>query len=162
MNIVENADLMPGSCYITGANDGPFIDTGYDIDDRPNIGRVYIAASTVSDMAGMLGGLAAADAQRLRDGIAARDARIHELEEAVKGLTSANEALVVAGYAPVKFDPVDDLLEKLHTAIDELPALEDLPDDDLIELVLDAGLELPSNASRDDMIAALHTAEVNQ
>lgn len=145
MILVETAELMPGSCYVTGRNDGPFIDTGYDIDDRPNVGRVYVAASAVSDMAGMLGGLAAEDAQRLREGIAARDVRIAELEEAVAGLASANESLVKAGYKPVMFDPVD-----------EPRTLEDLDDDSLLEMAVEAELELPSNASREDIISALN------
>lgn len=143
MMIVERAALAPGSCYVTGRSDGPLIDTGFDIDDRPNYGRVYLAASFISDAIGMLGGLGAADAQRLRDGIAQRDSRIAELEQALEGLTAANEALVKAGYSPKALAPVDDLSYEL------------LSDDDLIDAAVDAELELPANASRSDIIAAL-------
>lgn len=153
MMLVESPPLAPGSCYVTGRSEGPFIDTGYDIDDRPVHGRVYIATSFVSDAVGLIGGLGPHDAQRLREAVTHRDARIAELEEAINGLTRANEALVKAGYSPTAFAPVDDLAGG--------QALEDLDDDDLIELAVTAELELPSNSSREDIIAALTEWRVN-
>ncbi len=155
MLIVESAELMPGSCYVTGRNDGPFVDTGYDIDDRPNVGRVYIAASAVWDMVAMLGGCSAADAARYRDAIVQRDARIAELEAAVEGLVAANKALSDAGYKAPEFAPLDDLLEDERRSEGGGAVLEGLSDEDLIQLVLDAGLELPASADRQAMVDAI-------
>lgn len=153
MQVVDFTVLEPGACFITNRNDGPFIDTLLDIDDQPLHGRVYIAVSALSDMAGMVGFLNPEDSQRLKDGIVERDQRIAELEQALEGLTRANEALVVAGYNPTAFAPLEDLV----TPGD---GLEELGDDDLLQRVVSAELDLPPDATRDDMIVALREVPV--
>lgn len=169
MNIVDVADLLPGACYVTGRSDGPFVDTGYDVDDRPNVGRVYLAASFISDCQALLGGLGPEAAQQLRDGIAARDERIAQLEQAVEGLTAANEALFRGGYQPDPILPVDETAviepEPDPVTAEEVlasirAALEELDDDELLERALSVGATPVDGAA--DARAALIDAIVER
>lgn len=59
--VVEAPAHQPGVDYVTGTSEGPFIDTGRDITiGERKFGRIYLAESTIREMArelGMLGGL---------------------------------------------------------------------------------------------------------
>lgn len=166
MMLVETADLLPGACFVTNRSDGPFIDTGYDVDDRPNVGRVYLAASFIEDCQGLVGGLGQEGADLLRAGVRARDQRIFELEQQVAGLTAANEALFAGGYQPtvVEIAPVDGVEPYAPPApppptADDFAVLasayEAMSDNDLIDACIGRRIEVPGTAERGDLIAAL-------
>jgi hypothetical protein len=53
--IVDSPELPPGCCALTRTDIGPFIDTLQDFDDMPPFGRIYLARSTVSDLAQQFG-----------------------------------------------------------------------------------------------------------
>lgn len=98
MLITETPALPPGACLLTSTSEGPFVDTGIDYDDLPPLGRIYIAVSTIMDLAQLAGATPPEAAAR-------REAYVTELEEKlaqaltdIEGLKVANEQLVAAGY----------------------------------------------------------------
>lgn len=148
MQIVDHAPLAPGACYVTGRNDGPFLDTGLMIQDLTDYGQVYLAVSFLSDAIDVVGGLGPEAAEVLR-------ARIRELEEengrqsqAIEGLTAANEALVKAGYSPAATAP-----EPVTAGPD--PRYTGMSDEEVLDEVLRREIDVPPDASREQMIEAL-------
>lgn len=113
MQLVDAPGLPPGSCYLTGASEGPFIDTLVDIDEAPNQGRVYIAVTTIESMAQLIGCAPPVAWQRARVRLAEQAEQIASLEEQVRTLTASNASLLAAGYAPVEHDDDADLLSEV-------------------------------------------------
>lgn len=150
MDIVEQALLLPGACYVTGRSEGPFLDTGYMIDDLADVGRVYLSVSFLSDAIGQVGGLGPEAAAVLRDRNAELARENARLASAVEGLVDANEALVKAGYPVAATEP----------AVEPEPGFESYSDDQLLDAVLARpDLDLPDDASRAQMIDALEAAK---
>lgn len=123
MQITENAPLLPGACYITGRNDGPFLDTGLMIDDLAGIGRVYLAVSFLSDAIDIIGGLGPEGVAHLRAELTAAQERIAQLEAGMEGMVAANQALVKAGY-PVEKPPLLPAQTDAAESLAEVEALE--------------------------------------
>lgn len=96
--IVDHPELQPGCCLLTRTSDGPFIDTGIDIEDLDPIGRIYIATSTVSDLAQGLGYAPPVATARMREHLAQLEVQIADHSATIAGLTAANTALLAAGY----------------------------------------------------------------
>lgn len=96
MQIVDPPTLQPGYCLLTRTHKGPMVDTGVDIEADTPVGRVYVAESTVAQMAQMFGWLDPDEAVKLRA------ASIHYRSEAIAAheraetLLRANVALVQA------------------------------------------------------------------
>lgn len=107
--IVDHPELQPGCCLLTRTSDGPFIDTLIDIEDLDPIGRIYIATSTVSDLAQGLGYAPPVASERARARIAELEAQASDDAATIAGLTAANTALLAAGYtapdAPLSVPP---------------------------------------------------------
>jgi hypothetical protein len=80
---------------------GPFVDTGMDIDDLGTEGRIYLAFSTISDMAQSFGYAPPEAAKRAQRRIVELEAQVADLTAQVDALISANGALVAAGYTTV-------------------------------------------------------------
>lgn len=98
MLIVAAPHLDPGHCVLTKTSEGPFVDTGIDYDDLPPFGRVYLAVSTVMDLA-QLAGATPPEASRRREAyVTDLEARLDQALADIEGLRTANEALVAAGY----------------------------------------------------------------
>lgn len=149
MQVIEHAMLEPGACYITGRSEGPFVDTGLDIDDLAVHGRVYLAFSTVSDLCDVIGGLGPEGAQILKDRLAELEETVVRQDAAIEGLATANQALVAAGYSPAATAPepvADDASDPRYGGLD---------DDELLDAVLASGLDVAPDASREQMIEAL-------
>lgn len=107
--IVDHPELQPGCCLLSRTSDGPFVDTLIDIEDLNPIGRIYIATSTISDLAQELGYAPPVAAERARDRIAELEVLAADNAAAIAGLTAANTALLAAGYetpeAPLMVPP---------------------------------------------------------
>lgn len=149
MHVIDHAPLEPGACFITQRSEGPFVDTGLDIDDLAVHGRVYLAVSTVSDLCDVIGGLGPEAAQILRDRIAELEETVVRQDKAIEGLTLANQALVDAGYSPAATAPepvADDSTDPRYGGLD---------DDELLDAVLASGVDVAPDASREQMIEAL-------
>lgn len=101
MLITETPALPPGACLLTSTSEGPFVDTGIDYDDLPSHGRVYLAMSSVMDLA-QLGGAVPPDAASRREAyVADLEGRLREALTDIEGLKVANQQLVAAGYGRV-------------------------------------------------------------
>jgi hypothetical protein len=98
--IVDHPELPPGCCFLSRTSDGPFVDTGLDVDDLDPIGRIYLAESTIADLAQHLGFAPPVASARARDRIDELEKLLDEAESAVKALTDVNASLTAAGYVP--------------------------------------------------------------
>lgn len=117
ISVVGVAVMPPGACYLTGTSVGPFIDTGYQIDDLADQGRVYLAESTVVDLASALGYAPPVSWQRAQDEMRTLRAALSEAQELVHVLRATNESLVNAGFTPTDLPPARDpegVLEWVH------------------------------------------------
>jgi hypothetical protein len=100
--VVDHPEFLPGCCFLSRTSEGPFIDTGIDVEDLNPIGRVYLAESTVSNFAQELGYAPPEAWKRAKALIADLSDALAEAQSVVAGLTAANDALTAAGYtAPV-------------------------------------------------------------
>lgn len=97
---VEVPLLPPGCCFLSRTSDGPFIDTGLDVEDLDPIGRIYLAESTISDLAQHLGFAPPAASARARERITELEGQLAEAGTIIDGLTRAHESLTAAGYEP--------------------------------------------------------------
>ncbi|MGE4426047.1 MAG: hypothetical protein AB7G37_06325 [Solirubrobacteraceae bacterium] len=98
MFVVDSAQMLPGACYLTGNDRGPFIDTNRDVDGLA-FGRVYLSQGVVEDMGALFGMAPAAAVERLTAEMAAMAARAFELEQERDAYKAAVEALRRAGYS---------------------------------------------------------------
>lgn len=121
MLITEAPAFPPGSCFITGASDGPFIDTLVDVDDAPNQGRIYLAVSTVESMAQLIGCAPPAAWTRAREQLADQAAKIASLEDQLRALADSNRALLAAGYEQV--EPAAEPKPELEVPAGSVPAV---------------------------------------
>lgn len=129
VRIVEVPELEPGCCMLSRTSEGPFIDTGVDIEDLDPLGRIYLAESTISNIAQTLGFAPPVAAQRQRDRITELETQLAEALATVEGLIAANAALTAAGYtapeAPlvVPAGSEQDVLLWVGEPGDDLPAV---------------------------------------
>jgi hypothetical protein len=98
--IVDRPELPPGCCFLSRTSDGPFVDTGLDVEDLDPIGRIYLAESTISDLAQYLGFAPPVASARARDRIAELERLLGDADSLIDALTKANESLTAAGYTP--------------------------------------------------------------
>lgn len=75
--VVPTAQLAPGVCFISGDNNGPFIDTGISI---PRRGRVYLSLKAVGPFMRAAGWVPEAE---VHEALAAIDERIDGIESVV-------------------------------------------------------------------------------
>ena len=97
--VVDHPEFLPGCCFLSRTSEGPFIDTGIDVEDLNPIGRVYLAESTVSNFAQELGYAPPEAWKRAKVLITDLTDALAEAQSVVAGLTAANDALTAAGYA---------------------------------------------------------------
>lgn len=97
--VVEHPELLPGCDYLTQTASGPFVDTGLDIDDLANTGRVYLSFDTIYDLAQLLGCTPPEASKRGAAELERLAARCADLDRLVEGLRVANAALTAAGYS---------------------------------------------------------------
>lgn len=101
MLITPTPALSPGECLLTKTSEGPFVDTGIDYDDLPSHGRVYLAMSSIMDLA-QLGGAVPPEAAARREAyVADLEERLRDALTDIEGLKVANQQLVAAGYGRV-------------------------------------------------------------
>ena len=124
--IVTNPELPPGCCFLSLTSDGPFIDTGKDIEDLADIGRVYLAVSTISDYAQALGFVPPEAARRGLKRIEDLEAVVAELTQLNAGLQAANEALIAGGYQAAL--PVDESVYVPAASVEDVLAWVSAPD----------------------------------
>ena len=98
MIIVDAPALAPGACFLTRTSEGRMVDTFLDVDDLAPVGRIYLAETTVSDLAQMFGFTPPAASARLRDRLSALETQIVDMRAALNAQTAANGALVHAGW----------------------------------------------------------------
>lgn len=90
--VIDKPELPPGCCFLARTDVGPFIDTGLDVDDLDPIGRIYLAESTVSDLAQHLGFAPPVASARARDRITELEAELADAHDVIDGLVKASEA----------------------------------------------------------------------
>lgn len=98
MHITDAPATPPGECLLTKTSDGPFFDTLIDYDDLPAIGRVYLAVSSVMDLAQLAGATPPAAAKRREAYVTDLERRLEQALVDIEGLKAANAQLVAAGY----------------------------------------------------------------
>lgn len=97
MHVVESPPLPPGACALTGTSVGPFVDTLID-DDAIRPGRVYLAASTVTSMASLLGMVSELAHSRLKSRVQRLEDELAETRSKLLAQVELNQALINAGY----------------------------------------------------------------
>ena len=95
MHVVDAPQLQPGCCAITGTNVGPFIDTLID-DDAIRPGRLYLAASTVTTMAELLGMKSELAFTRVKNKLELVTVELREAQEELARERELNQALINA------------------------------------------------------------------
>lgn len=125
VRIVDAPELHPGCCFLTRTDKGPFVDTMFDVDDLDARGRLYIARSTVADLAGMFGFISPEQAARLRVQVDELETISVEQGKIIDAMHVANEALVKAGYDPLAKRRVADEIGELQAALADVTAERD-------------------------------------
>jgi hypothetical protein len=95
--VIERPQLLPGCDFLTGTDIGPFLDLNLNTDNIRN-GWVYVAQTTVEEMAKSFGMASADEATVLRDEVGLLYARKAELEAELEAAHTAIDALTAAGY----------------------------------------------------------------
>lgn len=96
VRIIQNAQAAPGTCLLSGDNEGPFIDTGRNV--RQLGGRVYISLKHLAPLLRQHGWRDDKDTEGLREQAASLAEDVQRLTEVAKN----HEALVaaVAAFVP--------------------------------------------------------------
>lgn len=98
VTLVDQAVMPPGACFLTGTNVGPFLDTGYQVDDLVDQGRIYLAESTVSELAQQLGYAPPNAWRREQEELAVLRAALAERDELIGKLRGTLDSLLNAGF----------------------------------------------------------------
>lgn len=153
MRVVDQPEFPPGCCFLSRTATGPFVDTGLDVDDLDPIGRIYLAESTISDLAQHLGFAPPAASARARERITELEAALTDRDELIAGLMQANEALVAA----VDVVPVSAPVVPAGSVPDVLFWVADSDDFDgaVARAALARGAELAEAAPRQELLAEL-------
>jgi hypothetical protein len=99
--VIDRPQLLPGCDFVTGTDIGPFLDLDLNSDDIRN-GWIYVARSTVEEMAKSFGMLPEDEAVTLKADLAEKVERVAGLEAEVEALRTAVDGLTSAGYKTPK------------------------------------------------------------
>ena len=77
LRIVEKAEMVPGRCAVSGSPDGPFFDSGVDIQ---RYGRVYVSCAATRAMGTDLGMADAGNIVTLTQRVVELEAEVVELD----------------------------------------------------------------------------------
>lgn len=98
MIVVDAPALPPGKCFLTNTSEGRMVDTFLDVDDVVPTGRIYLAETTISDLAQMFGFTPPVASARLKDRVENLTEQIGRLQAALTAQIAVNAALTHAGY----------------------------------------------------------------
>lgn len=107
MQVIGTPYLPPGACWFTANSIGPFIDTGIDCTYESPLGRVYVQADVVGEMAALLGWEPARVTKILREYNTELIERVGRLENLVGELTTALQAAQRAVTVATEIQPLE-------------------------------------------------------